>query len=481
MTSDAHTQVLVVGAGPGGYAAAIRCGQLGLETTLVEKGRLGGTCLTRGCIPSKAVIHAADEFAKIRSEATKSVLGIGVGSPTIDFARTRAWKDGIVDQLSGGVGGLLTAAGVTVIEGTATMVDGKTVAIDTEAGALRISADNVILAPGSTPVELPFLPFGGAVLSSTDALNLDTVPDHLVVVGAGYIGLELGTAFAKLGSHVTFVEMGDRILPAYDADLTKPVAAELARLGATTHLNARATSVQQDAGGATLQVTLSDGSEVGLHGDHVLVTVGRKPRTEGWGRENLVLDMDGPFIKVDEQCRTSMRGIFAVGDVTGEPMLAHRATAQGEVVAEILAGHRREFVPAAIPAVVFTDPEIVVVGRSESEATAAGFDAIVGRFPLAANGRNLSLDGSRSGFVRVVAERSTGLVLGVQIVGTSVAELQGVAVTALEMAATLDDLTGTIQAHPSLGEAITEAALMAQGRPLHLPLPPLSSRQASAS
>lgn len=479
-----ETHVLVIGAGPGGYAAAIRCGQLGLATTIVENTRLGGTCLIRGCIPSKALIHAADEFATVTRHSHDSPYGIQTSPPTIDFASTKHWKDGIVDQLSNGVGGLLRAAGVRTIEGTARLTDGKTALVSTAAGEERISAEHIIVAAGSAPVELPFLPFspvtpvspvspvspadsGPFVVSSAGALNLTEVPNELVIVGAGYIGLELGTAFAKLGSHVTFVETADRILPSYDAELTAPVASKLTELGATFHFGARATGVVD---GRALAAIGADGAELEIAADRILVTVGRSPRVDGWGRANLVIDMDGPFVKVDAQCRTSMRNVYAIGDLVGEPMLAHRATAQGEMVAEIIAGHRREFAPTAIPAVVFTDPEIVVVGLTVAEAETEGYDVTVGTFPLAANGRTLSLDGDRSGFVRLVAETTTGLVLGTQAVGTGVAELQGTLVTMIEMASTLDDAAGIIQAHPSLGEAITESALVAQGRPLHIPM-----------
>ena len=468
MTTPTSVDVLIIGAGPGGYAAAIRCGQAGLSTVIVDKSRLGGTCLIRGCIPSKALIHAAEEFDTVQRHASgKAKLGITTGDVSVDFAATKKWKDGIVDQLSGGVAGLLKAAGVRTVTGTALVRDAKTVQVTTSDGVELFTVENLVLATGSVPVELPDLPFGDAVISSTEALDLDEVPDKLVVVGAGYIGLELGTAFLKLGSHVTFVEMADSILPTYDAELTTPVLKFLKRRRAVFHFGARAGALAED--GRSLQVTLADGTPTQIEADRVLVTVGRKPATAGWGLENLGLTTSGPFVKVDERCETSVPGVYAIGDLTGEPMLAHRATAQAEVVADVLAGKLAVFDPVAIPAVVFTDPEIVVVGMLPGEGSSVFGDVIVGKFPLRASGRNLSNGGNTNGFVRIVAAPDKR-VLGVQIVGSHVAELQGVAVTAIEMGATLDDLTAIIQAHPSLGESITEAALAAEGHALHIPL-----------
>ncbi|MER8421976.1 dihydrolipoyl dehydrogenase [Mesorhizobium sp. M1329] len=458
-------KLLVIGAGPGGYVCAIRAGQLGIDTVIVEAGKPGGTCLNVGCIPSKALIHAAEEFEKLSHMAGgKSPLGITVAAPSLDLAATIAWKDGIVSRLNNGVAGLLKKAGVKTVHGWATFRDGKTVAVETEIGVQVIRAETVVIATGSAPVELPSLPFGGPVISSTEALALSKVPERLAVVGGGYIGLELGIAFVKLGAKVTVIEALPRVLAQYDAELTRPVVRRLAELGIEVLVNAKAKglSTKRDA----LLVETNGGKNGKIAADKVLVTVGRKPVTEGWGLEQIDLDMAVPFIRIDDQCRSSMRGIFAIGDVTGEPMLAHRAMAQGEMVAEIVAGHRRSWDRRAIPAVCFTDPELVTAGLSPEEAKTRG-EIKVGLFPFAANGRAMTKLGE-DGFVRVVARADNHLVLGIQAVGQGVSELSTAFGLALEMGATLEDIAGTIHAHPTQGEGFQEAALKALGRAVHV-------------
>lgn len=466
-----HTTLLIVGGGPGGYVAGIRAGQLGVPTILVEGASPGGTCLNIGCIPSKALIHAAEEYCKARSYAAEtSPLGISGTEPRIDLQQTVAWKDGIVKKLTGGVGALLKKNGVKVVNGWATVLDGKTVEVRSEGESepsVRIRCEHMLLAAGSLPVELPFMPFGGPVISSTEALSPDGVPQRLVVVGAGYIGLELGTAYRKLGAQVTVVEAADRILPAYDADLVKPVATALGRLGVELRLGTSVLGMDQEDGQQRVRVRDASGVEAFLEADRVLVAVGRKPRTTGWGLENLMLDMDGRAIKVDDQCRTSMRNVWAIGDLAGEPMLAHRAMAQGEMVAEIVSGKRRHFAPAAIPAVCFTDPEIVVVGMSPVDADKAGVEIITASFPFSANGRAMTIE-STDGFVRVVARKSDHRIIGWQAVGGAVSELAAGFTQSIELGAQLEDIAGTIHAHPTLGEAVQEAALRALGHALHI-------------
>ena len=461
---DITCKLLVIGAGPGGYVCAIRAGQLGIDTVIVEKARPGGTCLNIGCIPSKALIHAADEFHRIAGMSA-GPLGITLSDPTIDMGKTVAWKDRIVGRLTTGVAGLLKKAGVKSIQGTARFRDGKTVVVETETGEQVIRADAIVIATGSVPVELPFLPFGGPVISSTDALALKQVPATLAVVGGGYIGLELGTAFAKLGSKVTVVEAMPRVLPLWDADLTRPVTKRLDALGVRVLTEAKARRVAADAGG--LLVELADGSEERIAAEKVLVTVGRRPVTDGFGLEEIDLDMDGRFIRIDDQCRTSMRGVYAIGDVTGEPMLAHRAMAHGEMVAEIVAGRKRGWDKRAIPAVCFTDPEIVSVGLSPDEARKTGRDIRTGQFPYTANGRAMTLQ-SEDGFVRVTARADNNLVLGIQAVGAGVSELSAAFSLAIEMGARLEDIAATIHAHPTQSEAFPEAALKALGHALHI-------------
>jgi len=463
---DITCKLLVIGAGPGGYVCAIRAGQLGIDTVVIEAGKPGGTCLNVGCIPSKALIHAAEEFEKaVHWSGKPGPLGISVQSPNLDFSKTVAWKDGIVSRLNSGVAGLLKKAKVKYVQGWARFRDGKTVEVETETGTQVIRAENVVIATGSAPVELPFLPFGGNVISSTEALSLAEVPERLAVVGGGYIGLELGIAFAKLGSKVTVVEALPRLLQQYDAELTKPVLKRLADLGIEVLTGAKAKGVSSK--GDALLVETADGKDRKIAADKILVTVGRKPVTDGWGLEEIDLDMSGRFVRIDDQCRTSMRGVYAIGDVTGEPMLAHRAMAQGEMVAEIVAGHKRSWDKRAIPAICFTDPELVTAGLSPDEAKKLGGELKIGQFPFSANGRAMTKQGE-DGFVRVVARADNHLVLGIQAVGQGVSELSAAFGLALEMGARLEDIAGTIHAHPTQGEAFQEAALKGLGHALHI-------------
>lgn len=464
--SEALTpKVLVVGGGPGGYVAAIRAGQLGLDTVLVEADRLGGTCLIRGCIPSKALIHAAGLFHEmvVAAEDTGR-FGIHGAAPRLDFGETIAWKEGIVDRLSGGVAGLLRKAKVRTVSGWATFSDAKTCTVETADGPVTIAAEHVVLATGSTSVELPFLPFGDRVIGSTDALALEAVPERLVVVGGGYIGLELGIAFARLGSEVSVVEAQDRILPLYDAKLTDPVKRWLEAHGVALHLGAKALGVKDDA----LEIESAADERMLLPADRILVTVGRTPHTTGWGLEAMALAMDGRFVKVDDRCATSTTNVWAIGDLVGEPMLAHKASAQGEMVAEIIAGKRRRFDDTPIAAVCFTEPEIVSVGAMP-DAVPEGVETIVGQFPFMANGRALSMDaGDDGGFVRVVARRDDHRILGIQAVGRHVSELAGEFATLMAMGAVLEDVAGTVHVHPTLGEAVHESALKALGHAIHI-------------
>ncbi len=468
MSRHLKPKVLVIGGGPGGYVAAIRAGQLGLDTVLVESSRLGGTCLIRGCIPSKALIHAAEQFNTMVRSVGDGNLGIRLASPPVlDLPQMMAWKDGIVQRLDNGVSTLLRRAGVTVIAGQAVFSDAKTCTVSTTDGETLVSAEHVLLANGSVPVELPNLPFGGAVISSAEALSLESLPQRLVIVGGGYIGIELGTAFRKLGSSVTIVEAQDRILPLYDAKLVEPVQSRLSQAGVEIHLEAQALALERSHNGDVLIIRVKNGDTAQIPADRVLVTVGRRANLQGWGLETMAVDTEGGFIKVDDQCRTSMRNVWAIGDLVGDPMLAHKASAQGKMVAEIIAGQRERFEPAAIPAVCFTDPEIVSVGLLPSEAAARGLDVVEGTFPLSANGRAMTLDDD-SGFVRVVARRDTHRVLGIQAVAAHASELSGEFVHAIEMASVVEDLVGTIHVHPTLGEALHEAAMRSIGLAIHV-------------
>ncbi|WP_170763056.1 dihydrolipoyl dehydrogenase [Ruegeria lacuscaerulensis] len=451
--SDIECKLLIIGAGPGGYVCAIRAGQLGIDTVIVDEGEPGGTCLNVGCIPSKALIHAADEFYKI-THASQRPLGISVPQPKIDLAKTVAWKDSIVKRLNTGVSGLMKKAGARFVSGSARFVDGKTVLVRKGDEEHSISAEFIVIASGSAPVELPILPFGGPILSSTEALALTEVPDSLAVVGGGYIGLELGTVFAKLGTEVTVVEAEDHILPLYDTGLTRPVAERLDELGVTVMTGARALGFED----GTLQ---TDQGEVAA--DKVLVTVGRRPRTVGIGIEELALTQDGPFVKIDRYCQTSMRGIYAIGDVTGEPMLAHRAMAQGEMVAELVAGHSVEWDKRAIPAVCFTDPEVVTCGALPDEVEGTKTTL----FPFQANGRAMTTE-REDGLFRVVWRESDHAVVGIQAVGEGISELSAAFSLAIEMGACLEDISATVHAHPTRSESLQEACLRALGHALHI-------------
>jgi dihydrolipoamide dehydrogenase len=476
MAETRKCQVLIVGAGPGGYVAGIRAGQLGLDTIVVEGDKAGGTCLIRGCIPSKAIIHAAERFEALREHASEGGhMGLSVSSePEVDMAALVSWKDAIVDKLNKGVEALLKGAGVELVKGWATFTGSKHCTVETPEGPLGIEAENVIIATGSSHIDLPFMPCDEEfVISSTGALDLGKLPKKAAIVGGGYIGLELGCALAKLGTEVTVVEGLDSIMAMFDEELRRPLKVWLKRHGVTVHTNALARRALVKGKGASRKVELTfekEGEEQSIKVDKVLVTIGRRPNIKGWGFENMGVRMDasGRFIRIDNQCRTNVPGIFAIGDVSGEPMLAHKASAQGEMVAEIIAGHSREFDKVAIPAIVFTEPEIVSVGLSPDEAKERGEEVIVGKFPLAASSRALTLEAEKTGgFVRVTARESDHVILGVQAVGSHVAELSGEFILALEMGALLEDIASTVHAHPTMTEAFHESVLKTLGHAIH--------------
>jgi dihydrolipoamide dehydrogenase len=334
--------------------------------------------------------------------------------------------------------------------------------VETADGEITVKAESVILAAGSSPAALPHIPFGGDVISSTEALSLPELPKRLVVIGAGYIGLELGSAFRKFGCEVTVIEALDRILPLYDEALTKPVKAWLEQAGVIVHLGAKAQAFENG------ELVVDKGGEIlRLPADKLLVTIGRCPRTEGWGLETMGLDREGPFVKVNDRMQTAMRGVYAIGDLVGEPMLEHKAAAQAHVAVETIAGQNRRFQPNAIAAVCFTEPEIVACGLSPAEAEIQGIETITAVFPFAANGRALSMEAGE-GFTRVVARKADHRVIGLQAVGRHVSELAGEFAMSVEMGAVLEDLAGTIHVHPTLSETVHEAALRALGHAIHI-------------
>ena len=476
MTDTRKCKVLVVGAGPGGYVAAIRSAQLGLDTVIVEVDKAGGTCLIRGCIPSKAIIHAAERFESLQQHANEGGhMGLSLAAePQIDMAALVDWKDAIVERLNKGVEALLKGAGAELVKGWATFTGPKKCTVETTEGLLDIEAENVIIATGSSHIDLPFMPCDEEfVLSSTGALDLQKLPKSAAIVGGGYIGLELGCALAKLGTDVTVVEGMDSILGIMDKEIRRPLEIWLKKHKVAVHTNALARGTEIKGKGASRKAHLTfekDGEEQTIKVDKVLVTVGRSPNTKGWGLENMGVRMDtgGRFIRIDRQSRTNVPGVYAIGDVAGEPMLAHKASAQGEMVAEIIAGHNRSFDKVAIPAIVFTEPEIVSVGLSPDEAKDRGEEVITGKFPLAANGRALTLEAEKTaGFIRVTARESDHVILGIQAVGSHVAELHGEFVLALEMGALLEDIADTVHAHPTMTEAFHEGVLKTLGHAIH--------------
>ncbi|MDS0281887.1 dihydrolipoyl dehydrogenase [Haloarcula onubensis] len=462
------TEVLVIGGGPGGYVAAIRAAQLGLDTTLVERDAYGGTCLNHGCIPSKAFISAADVAHDAREAEAMGVFA----DPAVDMEGMTKWKDGVVTRLTRGVESLCKSAGVALVEGTAEFVDAETVRVahgGEGQGSETIAFEHAIVATGSRPIEVPGFAFDGEqILSSRQALALEAVPDELLVVGAGYIGMELSTVFAKLGAEVTVVEMLDDVLPGYEDDIAEVVRERAESLGVEFAFGEAASDWEHiEDGRIRVATTDEDDGVEEYHAEKCLVAVGREPVTDTLGLENIALEPDeSGFLATDEQARTDLDGVFAVGDVAGEPMLAHVAMAEGEVAAEVAAGEPAALSHQAVPAAVFTDPEIGTVGLTEAEASEAGFDPVVGEMPLRANGRALTLN-EREGFVRVVADADTEFLLGAQIVGPEASELVAEVGLGVELGARLEDVAGTIHTHPTLSEAVHEAAKAARGEAIH--------------
>jgi dihydrolipoamide dehydrogenase len=487
------TDVLVIGAGPGGYVAAIRAGQLDLDVTLVEKDAYGGTCLNHGCIPSKAMITAAD----VAHEAGNAEeMGIHA-DPAVDLAQMVDWKDDVVDQLTGGVEKLNKASGVNLMEGQAEFADENSVRVGHDGegqGSETVEFEHAIIATGSRPIEIPGFSYDDEpVLDSRQALALDSLPERLVVVGAGYIGMELSTVFAKLGTDVTVVEMLDSVLPGYESDLSRPVKKRAEDLGIDFHFGRTATGWEETDDGirvSTEAMETEEAAEAEADGgsearraseqasgdepraetfdaDNVLVAVGRQPVTDTLNLEAAGIETnDDGFIETDDRARTEKDHISAVGDVAGEPMLAHKGSKEGQVAAEVIAGEPAALDYQAIPAAVFTDPEIGTVGLTEAEAEEDGFDTVVGEFPFRASGRALTT-GDSEGFVRVVADEASGFLLGAQIVGPEASELIAELGLAIEMGATLEDVAATVHTHPTLAEAVMEACENALGHAIH--------------
>ncbi len=461
---------VVIGGGPGGYVAAIRAAQLGLKTAIVDKREvLGGTCLNVGCIPSKALLDSSEFFARIRHDAKEH--GITVGEPELDLPAMMKRKDAIVAQLTGGVGSLMKSNKVDTFRGTASLASANSVSVQLhDGGRAELDAKNVVLATGSVSAELPFLPFDGTrVVSSTEALSFDAVPEHLVVIGAGAIGLELGSVWSRLGSQVTVVELMPQILPGFDARAATLLRRELKRQGLTILTDTKIAEADVGKRSVKLKGTDAKDRELELEGDVVLVAVGRRPYTEGLGLDTLGLTMqDRGRVTVDESYRTSVQGVYAIGDIIHGPMLAHKAEDEGIAVAEIIGTGHGEVNYDAIPGVVYTWPELASVGKTQEQLDEAGVDYRSGEFMFRPNGRALAM-GATAGSVKILAEERTDRVLGVHIVGPWASDLIAEATVVMEFGGSAEDIARTVHAHPTLTEVVKEAALAVDGRSIHAP------------
>ncbi|HJQ24407.1 MAG TPA: dihydrolipoyl dehydrogenase [Blastocatellia bacterium] len=456
--NDNSTQVVVIGGGPGGYAAAFMAADLGLQTTLVDmEVNPGGVCLYRGCIPSKALLHVAKVINESREAAH---WGIEFAAPRIDVGKLHEWKQSVVNKLTGGLGQLSKQRKVKYIQGRASFIDSNTIKIEkVKGGEEQLRYEHAILATGSRPATVPGLSLDNPrVMDSTGALEIEDVPKSLLVIGGGYIGLELGTVYAALGSAVSVVEMTAGLLPGADRDLVNILAKRVNAMCKAVMLNTKVTSMTETADGIQVKLEGAGLEQTEQVFDKVLISVGRKPNTAGLGLENTRVEVDARgFVKVDAQRRTGDPAIFAIGDITGDPMLAHKASHEGRAAAEVIAGHKTAFEPAAIPAVVFTDPEIAWAGLTETEAKEQGRNVKVARFPWAASGRALTLDRT-DGVTKLIIDPETERVLGVGICGPGAGELIAEGVLAIEMAARAADVGLTIHPHPTLSETVMNAA-----------------------
>jgi dihydrolipoamide dehydrogenase len=457
--------VTVIGSGPGGYVAAIRCAQLGLKTAIIEKySVMGGTCLNVGCIPSKALLDSSEHFENAKHSFADH--GIIINEPKADLARMVARKDEVVDQTTKGIKFLMDKNNITVFEGVGSFESTTQIKVTKNDGSTEtIESKYTIIATGSKPSSLPFITLDKErVITSTEALNLKEIPKHLVVIGGGVIGLELGSVYKRLGSEVTVVEFMDKIIPTMDGSLSKELNKVLRKQGMKFMLSTAVQAVERN--GATIKVTAKDkkGGEVVVEGDYVLVSVGRKPFTDGLAVEKAGVDLDERGrVKVNEHLQTNVSNIYAVGDVVVGPMLAHKASEEGVLVAEQIAGQKPHINYNLIPGVVYTWPEVAAVGKTEEQLKAEGVAIKVGNFPMRALGRSRA-SGDVDGFVKIIADEKTDEILGVHMIGARAADMIAAAVTAMEYRASAEDISRMSHAHPTFAEAIKEAALDATGK-----------------
>ncbi|MBF0750277.1 dihydrolipoyl dehydrogenase [Mammaliicoccus lentus] len=458
-----ETDTIVIGAGPGGYVAAIRAAQLGQKVTIVEKGELGGVCLNVGCIPSKALLSASHRFHNAQHSEDMGVIAEKVA---LNFDKVQEFKNGVVNKLTGGVAGLLKGNKVEVVKGEAYFVDENNLKVMTEKASQTYTFKNAIIATGSRPIEIPNFKFGERVIDSSGALALKDVPKKLVVVGGGYIGSELGTAFANFGSEVTILEGTKDILGGFEKQMTQIVKKGLKAKGVDIVTEAMAKSAEETDNG--VKVTYEAGGETKeIEADYVLVTVGRRPNTDELGLEELGLKMsDRGLVEVDDQTRTSVENIFAIGDIVAGPPLAHKASYEAKVAAEAISGEKSAVDYLGIPAVCFTEPELATVGHTEASAKEEGLEVKASKFPFAANGRALALN-ETNGFVKLVTLKENGLLVGAQVAGANASDVIAELGLAIESGMTAEDISLTIHAHPTLGEISMEAAEVALGTPVH--------------
>jgi len=461
--------VVVIGGGPGGYGCAIRLGQLKQKVICVEKEEVGGVCLNWGCVPSKALIAASHTYEKVKNQGAG--MGILVEGLSVDSNKMQDWKDGIVKKLTGGIRGLFKGNGVELVMGTARVTGPRTVEVKTPAGTTETieASKAIVIATGSSTIEIPTFKFDGKqVIGAREAVSLRDVPKRLLVIGGGVIGLELGTVYQRLGAELTVVEATSGLLPGIDPECTAVVEKKLVKHGAKIIKNAVAKGYERNSDGSlSVRLELSDRSFDTVVTDVVLVAVGMRPNGAGLGLEELGVKVERGFVPTDTFGQTSVPGIYAIGDVSGVPMLAHKATKEGEVVAEVIAGHKAAKDWVSIPAAVFTDPEIAVAGLSEAQAKEKGFEVRIGKFPFSALGRAMAV-GETEGFFKVVADKKTNQLLGVHIVGAEASDLISEGALALEMHAFLEDIGLTIHPHPTLGEGMMEAAMNGLGHAIHV-------------